>query len=140
MRYTEIDLEIEDVMWFAIDQRGHIGCFTSGGHGNIPEFVCRSREDNEAICDYFMEDSPVFTTGKLMHVPKGSFQEEDCLLLVSKGIFSYDIMNSNDDVYDKIAIPNHALCIDRIDEKIRILLSDHVICSDFCNINRIKIT
>lgn len=44
MKYSEIDLQIEDIMWFAIDKQNYILAFTLGGYGNIPKFVCRSKE------------------------------------------------------------------------------------------------
>jgi len=31
MRFTEIELQSEDVLWFAIDNQNHIIAFTSGG-------------------------------------------------------------------------------------------------------------
>lgn len=33
MRITNIDLQCEDLMWFAIDQNGYVLEFTSGGDG-----------------------------------------------------------------------------------------------------------
>ena len=53
MRYTEIDLQIEDVMWFGIDRNGFVISCTTAGIGNVPEFVCRSKEETEKLYDFF---------------------------------------------------------------------------------------
>lgn len=39
MRITEIDLEIEDIEWYGIDEDGRIAQFTSGGSKVVPEFI-----------------------------------------------------------------------------------------------------
>jgi len=44
MRYSITDLQCEDIMWFGIDQDGCIFECTSGGMGNVPEFVCQQRK------------------------------------------------------------------------------------------------
>ena len=51
MRYTNIDLQILDIMWFAIDRSGHIGAFTNGGINIVPEFVCCSKEETELLAE-----------------------------------------------------------------------------------------
>ena len=45
MRITEIDLQCEDIMWFGVDNQNHIFACTSAGCGNVPEFVCKSKEN-----------------------------------------------------------------------------------------------
>ena len=54
MRITNIDLQCEDLMWFAIDQNGCVLEFTSGGMGNVPEFVCADRESNDLLVNFFI--------------------------------------------------------------------------------------
>ena len=56
MRYTEIDLQIEDIMWFGIDLNGYIFSCTTAGAANVPEFVCKSKEQTEFLADYFIEN------------------------------------------------------------------------------------
>ena len=53
MRYTIIDLQCEDILWFGLDINGNVLAFTSGGSGNVPEFVCRSKEETELLIDFF---------------------------------------------------------------------------------------
>ena len=47
MRITKIDLQCYDYLWFAIDANGCIIAFTSGGIGDVPEFVCRSKSETK---------------------------------------------------------------------------------------------
>ncbi|MBD5101435.1 MAG: hypothetical protein HDT27_01825, partial [Subdoligranulum sp.] len=55
VRYTDIDLQIWDILWFAVDKNGYIGAFTSGGSNVVPEFVCCSKEETEILENYFSE-------------------------------------------------------------------------------------
>lgn len=42
MRYTDIDLQSTDIMWFDVDKNENIAAFFSGGGFCVPEFVCKS--------------------------------------------------------------------------------------------------
>ena len=53
MRISEIELQCEDVMWFAADSNGNIFECTSAGCGNVPEYICKSKEDTDTLLDYF---------------------------------------------------------------------------------------
>lgn len=66
MRISEIDLQCEDIMWFAIDSKGNIFECTSAGCGNVPEYVCKSREETDILLEYFTEKAPVVTKAKLL--------------------------------------------------------------------------
>ena len=39
MRITELDLEIEDLEWYGVDNNNEIAQFTTGGSKNVPEFI-----------------------------------------------------------------------------------------------------
>ena len=56
MKYSVIDLQVEDIMWFGIDTNGLIFACTTAGCANVPDFVCKSREINELICGFFMDE------------------------------------------------------------------------------------
>lgn len=130
MRYSDIDLQIEDVMWFAVDRNGKIGAFTSGGCANVPEFVCKSREDNKALYDYFMYHFPDSTCGELFYVPRGGSLEEDCVLLVGKGIICFDVYMGKD-YYVKVATTGLSAIFDDLADNIKTIMKDHVIDADF---------
>ena len=66
MRFSEIDLQIEDLMWFGVDTQGCIVEFTTGGSANVPEFVCRSREDAETLENCFTNLNPTTTAHMLI--------------------------------------------------------------------------
>lgn len=54
MKYTELDLQIEDIMWFGIDKNGLIFEATTGGCANFSAFAINSKEDNEQLIDYLL--------------------------------------------------------------------------------------
>lgn len=132
MRYTTIDLQCEDILWFGVDVAGRIAAFTSGGYGNVPEFVCESRETTEKISQYFMTEMKSFTKGKIVgDYEESSEMHKDCELLVSKGIFCFDVSAEDDTLYSKVAIPEHEMKFDNLPDDIRNLLSGNLIDSDF---------
>lgn len=126
MRISEIDLQCEDIMWFATDNAGNIFECTSAGCGNVPEYVCKSREETETLLNYFMEIAPVITTSKLLVPAEGNDLIDDIKKLSSKGVFCFDVTDyDNDDKYACIAIPEKPINISNLPSNIQKLLSDH---------------
>ena len=127
MRISEIDLQCEDIMWFAIDTNGNIFECTSGGCGNVPEYVCRSREETETLLKYFMEKAPSITTAKLLIPTEDNDLISNVKKLASKGLFCFDITDyDNDDKYSCIAYPQKAINISDLPSEIQKILSGHV--------------
>lgn len=131
MRISEIDLQCEDIMWFATDNHGNIFECTSAGCGNVPEYVCKSREETEVLVDYFMEKAPIITTSKLLITSENNKLTEDIQKLSSKGLFCFDITNyADDDKYTCISIPEKPINISELPTDIQHLLSDHIYNGD----------
>ena len=88
MRYSEIDLQCEDITWFGVDANNHVIAFASGGMGNIPEFVCRSKEE---------------TKDKVLSLAKShnGFLENFCVYV--KDVLSEKDHSLDDDVIKRIA-------------------------------------
>lgn len=106
MRITAIDLQCEDIMWFGIDNNNHIFECTSAGCGNVPEFVCISKENTDKLLDYFMNELQEFIEEKLLveYIDTNSLLK-DCIHLSKKGIYCYDIYEDNEQRYIKISEP-----------------------------------
>ncbi len=131
MRISEIDLQCEDIMWFAIDRNGNVFECTSAGCGNVPEYVCRSREETETLLHYFMESAPTITTSKLLIPAEDNDLVDDAKKLASRGIYCFDITDyDNDDKYHCIAIPEKVLNFSMLPADIQKLLSDHIYNGD----------
>lgn len=131
MRISEIDLQCEDIMWFAIDRNGNIFECTSAGCGNVPEYVCRSREETDALLQYFMENAPTITSSKLLIPAEDNDLIDEAKKLSSKGLYCFDITDyDNDDKYSCIAIPEKALKVSELPNDIQKLLSDHIYNGD----------
>lgn len=106
MRITAIDLQCEDIMWFGIDSRNHIFECTSAGCGNVPEFVCISKESTEKLLNFFMNELDEFTEEKiLVEYMDTNPLLEDCIRLSRKGIYCYDIYEDDEQKYIKITEP-----------------------------------
>ncbi len=54
MRFTDIELEYSDILWFAVDRNGYLAGFTSGGTLFVPEFVRKSKEEAELLETFFV--------------------------------------------------------------------------------------
>ncbi|MBE6762715.1 MAG: hypothetical protein E7551_10605 [Ruminococcaceae bacterium] len=127
MRITNIDLQCEDIMWFAIDKNGYILEFTSSGIGNVPEFVCADRKVNELLEDFFMNVLPESTSEQLIIPYEDNDLVNDAIMLSQKGIYCFD---ANGDSYYKICSPKASLRIDNLPEDIRNILSKRYIDTD----------
>ena len=132
MRYSEIDLQTEDIMWFAVDKCNHVLAFTSGGCGNVPEFICRSREDTELLETFFMEKLSKSTEGVLFIDSDGSPLAEDSVSLAEKGIYSYDVSfdDKHKGEYIQIAAPKIPLQAEQLPDEIRKILMDQKISAN----------
>lgn len=138
MRITEIDLQCEDIMWFGVDNRNHIFECTSAGYGNVPEFVCQSRENTEALSMYFMDELDRFTDTKLfVKYDETNQLLSDCIQLSCKGIYCFDICEEDEQQYTKITEPLEPLSYDVLPQKIRDILADNRVDIDVMKVKNI---
>jgi hypothetical protein len=126
MRITEINLQCEDIMWFGIDNQNHIFECTSAGCGNVPEFVCQSKENAETLLEFFMDELDEFTEAKLLveYVDDNQLLNE-CVQLSRKGIYCFDIYEENERQYAKIVEPVEPLNYDVLPQKIKEIFVDN---------------
>jgi len=140
MRYSEIDLQCEDITWFGVDANNHIFAFASGGIGNIPEYVCRSKEDTKALYDYFYDTLEKTTSGHSLVAGCNALISE-FVELSSKGLFCFDVetQNTEGELYNKITYPDTPISIDNLPDNVKSILQDHLLNVDLSNSNQIKI-
>ena len=144
MRYSISDLQCDDLMWFGIDKNGYILEFTTGGAGNVPEFVCRSKEDTEKLCDFFTEDLPKTCEASLVCAPDPANPLlEDCMELSRKGITCFDVKSDENDAledsYQKISIPSLPLLFDNLPQDIRSIMEDFRLDIDVTNTDSVEV-
>lgn len=131
MRISEIDLQCEDIMWFAIDSKGNIFECTSAGCGNVPEYVCKSHEETDFLLEYFTKEAPVVTKARLLIPAEDNDLTADILDLSSKGIYCFDITDyDNDEQYNMISLPEKPINVSDLPANIQKLLSDHIYKGD----------
>lgn len=126
MRITEIELQCEDIMWFGIDNQNHIFECTSAGCGNVPEFVCKSKENTGILLEFFMDELNGFTEAKLLveYVDTNQLLNE-CVRLSRKGIYCFDIYEENEQQYAKIVEPVEPLNYNSLPQKIKDIFGDN---------------
>ncbi len=132
MRYSEVDLQCEDITWFGVDAGGRVFVCASGGIGCVPEFVCRSVEETEYLLDFFTNTLKVNTQGKIYTTRDSNSLIEECLVFSSKGLYCFDVDmdETYGDFYRKITYPEEELYLKDLPENIRKILSDHVVCTN----------
>ena len=127
MRITDLDLQCEDIMWFGTDSLGNIFECTSAGRGNVPEYVCKSREETDKLVEFFSETLTITTTPILLIPDENNDLIDDVKDLSSKGIYCYDLTDyDNDEVYNCIAKPTVPINIKDLPTDIQSILEDHL--------------
>ena len=119
MRYSDIDVQCEDIMWFGVDCNGWIVACTSAGIGCVPEFVCKSREENETLQDFFCSDFDE------------CHSNDDASQLSQKGLYYFDAdLSNNGDSYIKVSEPTTPQTLDSLPTNIKKLMKERVINVD----------
>lgn len=141
MRISKIDLQCYDIMWFAIDANGCIIALTSGGSGDVPEFVCRSKEETDKLVAFFMNLPEGFSSAEMIIDNDGSQLAIDAESLAQKGLFYFDVCPDIDYEYgySKVSYPDKALHLADLPADIQSILSDHLIDTDVSKTNRIRV-
>ena len=140
MRYSIVDLQCEDILWFALDVNGNILAFTSGGFGNVPEFICRSKEENELLIDFFNKYDASTTGTHLLIEDDGNPLSADARKFSQHGITCFDVDIDNDNPsYVKISYPDNPITNDVLPENIQKILSDHIVNVDVMHTDRIDV-
>lgn len=141
MKYSEIDLQCEDIMWFGVDKNGYVFECTTGGIGCVPAFVCESREETEHLADFFLDTLVQKTIGNLLVDENGSPLAVDCKTLSSKGVFCFDVAvdDNRPDEYKKVSFPQDPLRISELPDDIKRELSSHLVDLDVSKQDYIRV-
>ena len=132
MRYSEIDLQCEDITWFGADADGRVFACASGGIGCVPEFVCRSVEETEYLLDFFTNTLNATTKGRICCKKGSNPLIDECLVFSAKGLYCFDVDTDETygDFYRKVTCPENELFLRDLPVNIRKILVDHVIPTD----------
>lgn len=141
MKYSETDLQCEDIMWFGVDINGYIFECTSGGVGCVPSFVCNSRENTETLEKFFLEELKQSTHGNLIITNEDNLLTQDAVIISGKGIFCFDVAldDGRPDEYKKIAIPSMPISLEKLPENIQNIMNNHRITIDVAKDSYIKV-
>lgn len=96
MKITELELEVEDIEWYAVDESGRIAQFTSGGSPMVPAFVCECRERLNDVCRFFEKTcadsrAAVHFNEALPPFPRSAFLHE-CKQTEQKGLYCFTML------------------------------------------------
>ena len=139
MIISDLEEETTDLDWFAIDQQGFIGHFTTGGAGALPRSVASSKEDLESVCKYFrslpLNATVPLASQKAMAVlaTKNDQAREkylrDFLQMASRGLYSFDYQptGKRPSPYFLVARPEQPLHFNDIPPEIQGLLKKIVL-------------
>ena len=130
MRITELETQYTDIMWFAVDKSGNIIECTSGIYGNVPEFVCMSKENTDFLENYFLNILKKSTDAIILKdVSFGTALLDDCKELSQKGLYCFDSYNGKEhrEYYTKISEPAIALKLENLPIYIQNLLKNNIL-------------
>lgn len=133
MRISIIDLQCEDIMWFGINRNNCIFECTSAGCGNVPEFICKSKEETDELIYFFLDELDVITDEKILcEYDKPNQLMQDCISLAKKGIYCYDICEDEEhkNGYKKIVEPINPLYYDDLPQRIKEFMRGHKVDVD----------
>lgn len=142
MRIGIVELQCEDIMWFGVDKYNCVFECTSAGSGNVPEFVCQSKEETDELVSFFLDELDKMTEEYVMSGLCGMNQLiEDCITLAQKGIYCYDISedDGHENEYKKIVEPVEPLRYEDLPKPIRGIMQNHRVDVDVRNGNYIKV-
>lgn len=120
--------------WYAVDQDGHVGHFTSAGMRTLPKSVKNDRDATELVAKYFFEQAPVSGKWSLragVEKDCGGWEKQgleryvrDFALMATKGLFSFDTdVIQGEGRYYLVAIPARPLSVDDLPVNIKEILS-----------------
>ena len=89
--------------------------FTTGGVGNVPEFVCADRETNDLLVDFFMKNLVESTFEQLEVEYADNDLINEAIFLSRRGIYCFDAAG---DSYNLICAPEKPLKMDKLPENI----------------------
>lgn len=142
MRISEIELQTEDIMWFAVDLNNYIIACTSAGISDVPEFVCADREETELLEDYFM-NSLQNVTNEILHADYiDNDLMNDGIVLAKKGIFCFDAVSNDinhNREYIKLISPEKPIDYNSLPSEIRNILKKHLLKVDAAKLNYLKV-
>lgn len=131
MRFTDIDLQSSDILWFGVDTKGNLAAFFSGGGFSVPEFVCQSMEETELLEEYFLNTLEASTEAILCVEEKDNSLMRDCKLLSAKGIYCYDVSEKDGIDYEMISCPEVAITIRVLSSEVAGIMESHIMEGSF---------
>lgn len=138
MKYTEMELQCNDIIWFGIDKNHRVFECTSGGLGNIPAFVINNKEDNATLKDYFMNLKEDKCECRLM-VDEDDELIRQCIHLAKCGIYCFDVNYDNDNEYVAVAKPVTPLTFNSLPRNTQDILRNNYCDIDVNEQNAIKV-
>jgi hypothetical protein len=125
--------------WYAVDQDGYVGHFTSAGMRTLPKSVKSDREATQLVAKYFFEQAPVRGDWSLragVEKDCGGWEKQgfdryvrDFALMATKGLFSFNTeLIHGEGRYYLVAIPARRLRVDDLPINIKEILL-HTIAS-----------
>lgn len=131
MRYTTLELEYTDVLWFGVNQKHAVAAFTSGGTACVPEFVRQSKEETEQLEDFFLRQLPASTQCSFCSRDDANAWIPECRRFAEKGLYCFDRSERLGIDYELMTRPQVPLRLEQLPPHIAALLQSHLLDVDF---------
>jgi hypothetical protein len=131
-RHPRLGYEVD---WLGVDAHGHLGLFSTGGQGPIPEDVVRHLADVEAAVQRLLT-LPV--VGECAESPTGGGDYDSWIEPARRGIFGFDWGPIEAPPYVRLTVPSNPVSLDDVaDSAIRRAASLAQVPLDFQTTSRI---
>jgi hypothetical protein len=101
----------DELDWLAVDLHGHVGLFSTGGQGPVPEEVARQLTEVAAAIQRL---SALPVVGACAESPIGGGNYESWIEPARRGIFGFDWGPVTDPPYVRLTVPTIAITVDEI--------------------------
>jgi hypothetical protein len=132
--FTEIEQEVSDLDWYAVDEKGRIGHFATGGGILLPIRISESKTILEKLNSYFNQLPALQKDGFIIcpevksrldnrMVPNFFRYVESFAQMSAKGLYSYDNPpHLRERQYLRVTLPKVALRLNDLPEDVKTIL------------------
>lgn len=141
-----------DVIWYAVDLKGHVAQFTTGGCSRMLEHEVLTIDDLDEVVDFFedSEDKSEVVSLDNFYDKIGSGKKtketidiymEDFISISKKGLYVYDanVMQRDSSEYFKVCYPTSPIVIDELPDEVQRTIKEFKVDFNFDEVNDLVI-
>ena len=114
--------------WFAVDEGGHVGVFSTAGYGPVPSAVLKHVAELDAYYNTWRD--AISLTGRCVDRPLRPGDFNDWISAAERGLYGFD-WTIWAGPYERVTVPSHPLNVDELPRDLRRLATVVSLAVDF---------